>query len=155
MKKTIRLSESDLHMIIKESVNAILNEHKPYFYKNLESGGYLGDPRRHGDNNSWDIATPGMRADACDDDYSASGEFRPGIQKELIDTHNQRADKWYQDGNEPKTGRPIYKPKDSPEYLERQQKILMGQKRNAKISSMVSQLKRLGLTVLDKEGNQM
>ena len=56
---------------------------------------------------------------------------------------------------DPKTGRPIYKLKDSPEYLERQQKILMGQKRNAKISRMVSQLKKLGLTVLDKAGNQM
>lgn len=47
MKQTIRLTESDLHKIIKESVNRILNEIGDSYEKPVEQGG-LGLPKGAG-----------------------------------------------------------------------------------------------------------
>ena len=38
MKKVIRLTEGDLHRIVKESVNRILNEMSPEVYLNYQKG---------------------------------------------------------------------------------------------------------------------
>lgn len=125
MKKIVRLTENDLHRIIKESVKKILKEgsvvnHNPMFYYNRDNSGARGVPNGVGDS-TWYPAKPGQRADASNFDFDGNGNFHPG-QDPMTAIHNERASKYRPTGDYDNDGSPKFEMEGDPSWVEREMK---------------------------------
>jgi len=90
-KKLIRLTESDLHQIVKESVNKILNEMSPEVYLNYQKGrtNQANQARVNGD---YDTEMK-MRSKAAEGGNAWGDAMRKKHGFDSIDDFNQTAQK--------------------------------------------------------------
>jgi hypothetical protein len=91
MKKVIRLTEGDLHRIVKESVNRILNEMSPEVYLNYQKGrtNQANQARANGD---YDTEMK-MRSKAAEGGNAWGDAMRKKHGFDSIDDFNQTAQK--------------------------------------------------------------